>query len=146
MSDTYISADLRQRVIKGAGNCCEYCRLSQADNTFRFHIDHIIAEKHDGETVIEYLALSCPNCNTYKGSDIASVDRETKQLTFLFNPRTQNWDEHFRLNEATIEALSPEGRITVRLLQLNRIEHIEERLALINLGSYPCKSQNTEKN
>jgi hypothetical protein len=141
VSDTYITSDLRKRVVKRAGNCCEYCRLSQANNTFRFHVDHVIAEKHEGETVFENLALSCPNCNAYKGSDIASVDRETKQLSYLFNPRTENWDEHFRLNEAAIEALSPEGRVTVRLLQLNRPEQLEERLALINLGSYPCKPE-----
>jgi hypothetical protein len=141
MSDTYIPSELRKQVIKRSGNCCEYCRLSQENNTFRFHVDHIIAEKHEGETILENLALSCPNCNAHKGSDIASVDRETKQLSYLFNPRTQNWDEHFRLNGATIEALSPEGRVTIRLLQLNREEQLEERLALINLDSYPCRPE-----
>jgi 5-methylcytosine-specific restriction endonuclease McrA len=87
---TSISTELRRAVIERAGNCCEYCRLSQEDNTFSFQIDHVIAEKHEGETVLENLSLSCPNCNGFKGSDIGSIDRETGQLTALYNPRTQN--------------------------------------------------------
>jgi hypothetical protein len=92
---TYISAELRQQVIVRAGNCCEYCLLSQDDNTFSFQIDHVIAEKHEGETVLENLSLSCPNCNRFKGSDIGSIDSETGQLTPLYNPRTQAWDDHY---------------------------------------------------
>ena len=30
MSTTYISAVMRREVLERAGNCCEYCRLSQA--------------------------------------------------------------------------------------------------------------------
>ncbi|HLV33522.1 MAG TPA: HNH endonuclease signature motif containing protein [Spirillospora sp.] len=109
---TYISADLRRQVIDRAGNCCEYCRLSQEDNTFSFQIDHVIAEKHDGETILENLSLSCPYCNSFKGSDIGSIDRETGQLTPLYNPRTQNWDDHFHLDGPVFEPLTPEGRVT----------------------------------
>ena len=135
---TYISADLRRTVIERAGNCCEYCRLSQEDNTFSFQIDHVIAEKHEGETVLENLSLSCPNCNVFKGSDIGSIDRETGQLTPLYNPRTQNWNDHFNLNGAIIEPRTPEGRVTVRLLKLNHSEQVDELQGLINLGRYPC--------
>ncbi len=136
---TYVSADLRRSVVERAGNCCEYCRLSQEDNTFSFQIDHVIAEKHEGETILENLSLSCPNCNVFKGSDIASIDKETGQLTALYNSRTQHWDDHFTLNGAIIAPLTPEGRVTVRLLKLNRIEHVDERQGLIDLGRYPCK-------
>jgi hypothetical protein len=136
---TYISAELRRLVMERAGNCCEYCRLSQEDNTFSFQIDHVIAEKHDGQTTLDNLSLSCPYCNHFKGSDIGSIDRETGQLTPLYNPRTQNWDEHFRLSGPMIEPLTPAGRVTVRLLRLNRPEQIEERRGLLLLGRYPCR-------
>lgn len=86
---TYISLELRRQVIERAGNCCEYCRLSQEDNTFSFQIDHVIAEKHEGETAFNNLSLSCPNCNNFKGSDIGSIDRETGRLTPLCNPRNR---------------------------------------------------------
>jgi hypothetical protein len=136
---SYVSAELRREVIKRADNCCEYCRLGQDDYFYSFEIDHIIAEKHEGETVLENLALACPNCNRNKGSDIASIDRDTRQVTLLYNPRTQNWDEHFRLNSATIEALTAEGRVTIRILQLNEATSLEERSGLIEVGRYPCK-------
>lgn len=135
---TYINAELRRQVMMRAGNCCEYCRLSQEDNTFSFQIDHVIAEKHEGKTSLENLSLSCPNCNGFKGSDIGSIDRETGKLTPLYNPRTQIWAEHFRLDGPIIEPLTPEGRVTVRLLKLNQVEQVDERRGLIVLGRYPC--------
>lgn len=135
---TYISADLRRLVTDRAGNCCEYCRLSQDDSTFSFQIDHIISEKHEGQTTLDNLSLSCPNCNAFKGSDIASIDRDTGQLTPLYNPRTQPWYNHFRLDGPFIEPLTPEGRVTVRLLQLNHPRQVAERVGLIALGRYPC--------
>lgn len=46
MSSIYISIALRNEVIDRAGNCCEYCQLSQEDRFFTFQIDHVIAEKH----------------------------------------------------------------------------------------------------
>ncbi|MBZ0297001.1 MAG: HNH endonuclease [Anaerolineae bacterium] len=135
---TYIGVEIRRQVIERAGNCCEYCLLSQEDSTFSFQVDHVIAEKHEGETVLENLSLSCPNCNSYKGSDIGSIDRETGKLTALYNPRIQSWGDHFRLDGPVIEPLTPEGRVTVRLLRLNRSEQIEERRGLIAFGRYPC--------
>jgi len=136
---TYLSTSLRQRVIARAGNCCEYCLLSQEDNFLPFEVDHIIAEKYRGTTDAENLCLSCPNCNAFKGSDIGSIDPFTNVLTPLFNPRQQVWTEHFRLNGAVIEPLTPEGRVTVFLLRLNQPEQVAERTHLIALNRYPCK-------
>jgi 5-methylcytosine-specific restriction endonuclease McrA len=88
MSTTYISADLRREVTTRASNCCEYCHISQEDQFFSFEIDHIISEKHGGATTSDNLCLSCPDCNAYKGSDIASVDCEDGEtITGLFHPR-----------------------------------------------------------
>ncbi len=136
---TYISAELRRQVIMRAANCCEYCRLSQEDNTFSFQVDHIIAEKHGGETELDNLSWSCPNCNAFKGSDIGSIDPKTGKLTSLYNPRQQKWDNHFRLDGPIIKPLTPEGRVTVRLLKFNRNELVNERHSLITFGRYPCE-------
>ena len=73
---TYVSAELRRQVIEAASNCCEYCRLSQDDYPFSFHMEHVISEKHGGETTFENLALSCPTCNLFKGSGIAGADEK----------------------------------------------------------------------
>jgi len=138
MSDTHIPTALRRDVIQRAVNCCEYCRLSQVDNFFTFHVDHIISEKHGGETKSDNLCLSCPACNIAKGSDIAGADPLTGNATFLYNPRQQIWLEHFRLEGATIQGKTPEGRLTVQLLRLNSKERVIEREGLLELGRYPC--------
>lgn len=114
----YISAQLRREVIDRAGNRCEYCHIHQDDQFFKFEIDHIIATKHGGPTSTENLCLSCPECNAYKGSDIASIDWTYGQrVTPLFNPRRQVWTEHFEIDPATgrINPQTPEGRVTVSL-------------------------------
>jgi hypothetical protein len=81
-----------------------------------------VAEKHDGETDENNLCLSCFECNRHKGSDIASYDRVAEEIVRLFNPRRDQWSEHFQLEGAQILALTPIGRVTVKLLQLNKRE------------------------
>jgi 5-methylcytosine-specific restriction endonuclease McrA len=87
---TAIPADLRRQVIIRAYNCCEYCLLPDNLSFYPHEIDHIVAEKHGGETQIDNLAFSCWFCNRHKGSDLTSIDPETRIVTLLFNPRTQN--------------------------------------------------------
>ena len=97
---------------------------------FPHEIDHIIAEKHGGETNAENLALTCWRCNRYKGSDLGSFDPETGNFSFLFNPRKQEWKLHFKFSEVMIVGLTPEGRTTVKLLQMNKEERLAERKKL----------------
>jgi hypothetical protein len=98
-------------------------------------VDHVVAEKHGGETVAENLALSCVLCNVHKGSDIASLDPETGALTPLFHPRRDHWSDHFRLADGRIEAMTPVGRVTARLLQFNQADRVAERLLLLTVGA-----------
>ena len=93
----------------------------------RHQVDHIIAEKHGGLTAETNLALCCNLCNKYKGSDIAAVDEETDKIVQLFNPRIDNWTEHFLLDEGFLVGLSPKGRATIRLLRLNSSIRLEQR-------------------
>ena len=89
------SAAVRREVIRRAGNCCEYCGIHQDDAATRHQVDHVIAEKHGGQTDRDNLALSCLLCNRRKASDIAAIDPESGQFVRLFNPRTQAWSDHF---------------------------------------------------
>jgi len=136
---SYISSELRRQVLERAQTCCEYCRLSQQDSFFQFEIDHIIAEKHGGMNESQNLCLSCPDYNSFKGSDIGSIDRDTGRLTPLFNPREHVWSEHFRLDDGVMEPLTPEGRVTVFLLRLNDPDRIADRKLLMDMGRYPCE-------
>jgi hypothetical protein len=134
---SYISASLRRLVTQRATEQCEYCRFPQTASLFAFEMEHIIAEKHDGMTEAENLALSCPCCNRFKGTDIGSLDPDTKQLTPFFNPRIQKWSDHFRLDGGIIVPLIPEGRVTAKILQFNLPERILEREQLLACGEYP---------
>ena len=53
---------------------CDYCRLPTTYDPLPFQVDHIIAQQHSGETVIENLAWSCLHCNKHKGPNIAGID------------------------------------------------------------------------
>ena len=81
MSD--IDPALRDVVQLRTDGLCEYCRISERLTLAEHEIDHVIAIKHGGQTVAENLALCCAVCNRFKGSDIASIDPETGQLTPL---------------------------------------------------------------
>ncbi len=131
MSSTYIPSALRRFVCNRAKGCCEYCLISETTAFLPHEIDHVIAEKHGGLTEAENLALSCTLCNKHKGSDIASIDPETGEVVPLYNPRRDKWHEHFQLSGAEFMPLTPKGRVTVRLLQLNRPDRVEERKLLI---------------
>jgi len=104
-------------------------------------VDHIIAEKHGGKTILENLAWACLDCNRFKGSDISSLDPDTKQLTPLFNPRTDHWNENFRDYQGVIEPLTTIGRVTAALLKVNLPARVEIRLELTHQGRYPGESK-----
>src|SRR5579859_3256581 len=113
MSQTYMPLAVRRQDMERAHDCCEYCRTAQEDRAIDFVIDHIIAEKHGGQTSIANLCLSCYWCNSYKGSDLSSVDWDVdEQIVPLFNPRQQNWNDHFNLDGSIIKALTATGRVT----------------------------------
>lgn len=130
MSKTYISASLRRLVEQRTNNCCEYCLIPAGISFFPHEVDHIIAEKHEGKTIAQNLALTCWRCNRYKGTDLGSFDPQTGDFCFLFNPQTQNWEEYFQQEDLQIIGLTPEGRTTIRLLQLNTDERLAERQRL----------------
>lgn len=130
MSQSYIPAALRRLVEERANFKCEYCLLPTKVAFFPHEIDHVIAEKHDGITDSGNLALTCWRCNRHKGSDLGSFDPEAGTFSFLFNPRPQKWSSHFTLERLNLIGLTPEGRTTVKLLQMNSDERRSERQRL----------------
>ena len=130
MSSTYIPAALRREVEERAKHRCEYCLLPAKVSFFPHEIDHVIAQKHGGQTDADNLAFTCWRCNRHKGTDLGSFDPQTGEFSFLFNPRTQQWSEHFTFERVTIVGLMPEGRTTVKLLQFNSEERLAERQRL----------------
>ena len=130
---------IRRQVQERAQGRYEYCLIHEADMYYPHEPDHVIAEKHGGPTSLDNLAWACLYCNRFKSSDLASVDPTSQTVVFLFNPRTQKWKRHFRLNGARIEGITSSGRATVALLHLNDAERVAYRLGLIALSHYPTR-------
>ena len=125
-------AELRQLVAARAGGRCEFCRIAQEHVPYvRFWIEHLTARQHGGGDELDNLGFSCPWCNRRKGPNLSAIDPASGAVVLLFNPRTQDWDEHFRVVDHTVMGLSPEGRATIALLGLND----ERRLGLRRLAS-----------
>lgn len=137
MSKIYIPTNFRQIVFERANGCCEYCLIPEMLVLATHQIDHVIAEKHDGATVLENLALSCSLCNQAKGSDIASIDPESGETVRLYHPRKDNWGEHFLFDveSGMIQPLTAIGRVTVKLLRVNRVEYLPVRKIIAQLES-----------
>jgi hypothetical protein len=131
-------ADLRRVIAARAHNCCENCRISQSDALYRFHSEHIISKRHRGTDTLDNLCLSCQHSNAHKGTDLGGIDETTGTFAFLFHPRRDDWDAHFKLNGAIIEGVTANGRVTVFLLNMNSMAQIARRIGLSALGRYPC--------
>lgn len=126
-----MDAATRRFVRARAGDRCEYCGLHQSDSPLApLQIEHVLPKKHGGDDNRANLALACIDCNLHKGTNIAGIDFETGMLTPLFNPRVDSWDEHFIRIGAEIHGITPIGRATVSVLDLNSSERLEHRRLL----------------
>lgn len=126
---------VRNQVRERAGHVCEYCRLIQAAQPWaRFHVEHIRPRQHQGTDDLDNLCLACGHCNRFKGPNLASIDPVTDELTPLFNPREDDWHEHFSLAEHRILGISAIGRVTVALLNMNAADRVQLRVELSHEG------------
>lgn len=137
MERPYISQDLRRLVATRADSLCEYCLIHEKDTAFGCAIDHVISLKHGGSTDANNLAYACIFCNRFKGSDIGSIIWQTKEFTRFYNPRSDQWSEHFRLQDSILQSISTIGEVTARILGFNDSERLLERQLLINQNKYP---------
>jgi 5-methylcytosine-specific restriction endonuclease McrA len=79
-------------VYERAQGCCEYCQTCEANIGQAMHVEHIDPPGGDSP---ENLCLSCSNCNLSKAKATKGTDPQTGDQVPLFNPRTQNWEDHF---------------------------------------------------
>jgi hypothetical protein len=128
-----MDAKLREFVRQRADNCCEYCQMPQAYDVLPFQIDHIISLKHRGSSEATNLALSCYSCNVYKGPNIAGIDVETGEVTRLFHPRRDRWNDHFLWDGPYLAGSTAIGRTTIDVLSMNLLERVELRRTLMAL-------------
>ena len=116
-----IPARLRRLVLRRGAGLCEYCHLSQAGQEASFHVDHITPRAAGGQTVAENLALACVSCSLRKAARETAVDPNTGNEVPLFDPRRDDWSEHFAWQGVRLIGLTPSGRATTTALDLNRL-------------------------
>jgi len=95
-----VPAALKSRVRQQARDRCGYCLSSEALLGMPMEVEHLTPFAAGGQTVEENLWLSCHRCNQLKGTQTHAIDPTSTELVSLFNPRFQNWNDHFRWNEA----------------------------------------------
>ncbi len=144
MPESRVTAQQKKVVAERANGCCEYCRSQVRFAIQPFSIEHIIPRSAGGETVLDNLALSCQGCNNHKYNKIEGRDPVSGELVPLYHPRKQRGSEHFAWNgEFTrIIGLTPTGRSTVEVLQLNREGVVNLRRVLYAMGEHPPVESN----
>jgi hypothetical protein len=103
--------------------------MHQALQGATFHLEHVRPRSRGGETVAENLAWACPNCNLHKSDRTEAPDPESGDHVPLFNPRQDRWSDHFGWDGFRIAALTPVGRATIDLLDLNHERRLRIRQA-----------------
>ena len=134
---TYIPDALRQSVTERAKYQCEYCQIHERYSIYAHEIDHIIPEKHRGETIESNLCYACFDCNRFKGSDFASFDPDSNEVALLYHPRQDRWADHFVFDSAKIIPLTATGRVTEFVLKLNEPKRLAIRQRLFRLKRFP---------
>lgn len=127
-------------VAERASHRCEYCHAPEVIFNVPFEVDHIIPLSKNGEDDLSNLALSCRSCNLWKSNITHAVDPETNLNTPLFNPRTNNWNEHFEAKTSPpyqLKAKTSTARATINQLKLNKPTQLVARSQWILLGIYP---------
>lgn len=116
-------------VAKRAIHRCEYCHAPESFFNHRFDVEHIVPQARGGSTDLDNLALCCSACNSRKLAFEMGIDAATGREVHLFNPRTQNWEEHFCFSAdgLILEGLTPIGRATIKRLDMNHSRQVRAR-------------------
>ncbi len=118
---------------------CGYCLTPEVLIGMPAEVGHIIPEASGGTSEEENLWSACRRCNGFKGPRTEALDPQTGLLTSLFNPRLQQWSEHFAWSEDGTEIIgkTPCGRATVVALKMNNPEIVTARKLWVSVGWWP---------
>ena len=136
-----ISEKTKAKIRLIAKNRCGYCLCQQEYVWDILEIDHIYPLALGGKNSEENLWLICSTCNSAKYNKTEALDIETNKTVPLFNPRKQDWNEHFRWNKNATKIIgqTPTGRATILALNLNRDRFIKIRKHWVSAGWHPPK-------
>lgn len=125
-------------VASRAGRRCEYCRAPESIFNFPFEVEHVIPTTLSGTNTEDNLALACRSCNLFKADCREAIDPESQQTVSLYNPRVDDWAEHFAVDATqAILGLTPVARATIQRLRMNAPTQLEARRQWARLGLFP---------
>jgi hypothetical protein len=129
----------RRQVSKLARGLCEYCQSQENYSNSTFEVEHILPVSKGGKTVLENLAYSCSGCNKYKSHRISAFDKVAETNVFFYNPRKDFWNNHFVWSEDFTEIIgkTAQGRVTIKVLKLNRRQVMNLRRLLVSFVEHP---------
>ena len=90
-----------------------------------------------GTTALTISPFRVRRCNAFKGPNLSGIDPDTRTLVPLFDPRRQEWTEHFEFRSVWLVGLTPIGRATVSVLAMNETRRLELRALLLAEGELP---------
>jgi len=145
MSKHKFTEKQRFLVIHRANRHCEYCKFPLDYSHDSFHLEHILPQAKGGTHDLKNVALSCEGCNIGKRAYTEWPDPQDGMVVRLFNPRIDSWKGHFKWSEdlTQIIAITPVGRATSVLLELNRFGLVNSRKGLIAIGAHPAQNKIT---
>lgn len=136
---SFISDELKEKIRLQAKNRCGYCLTPQAIISMPLEIEHLQPIADGGTDDEENLWLACRNCNGFKHAKTRAADPQTRIETAIFNPRRQNWLEHFEFSEDKTEIIGKTecGRATVVAPRLNYELAVRARRIWVSANWYP---------
>jgi hypothetical protein len=111
--------------------------MHQALQGATFHVEHVIPRCLGGSTKLENLAWACPSCNLHKFNRIEARAPGIQDAVPLFNPRIDQWNEHFRWDGYVVIGQTPVGQVTIDALLLNLDRRIKIRHAEALFDLFP---------
>ena len=107
-------------------------------------MEHLLPQSLGGTDEVDNLALACSRCNSRRYNFMTGIDPEMEMEVTLFNPRQQQWLEHYvwSVNRLQIVGKTAIGRATCHRLDLNDDRHndrfvIRARLLWLKGGWHP---------
>ena len=136
-----VPARIRRRIRQRARGMCEYCRSFESNTGHDFTVDHVFPGSKGGGSDLANLCLCCFWCNDFKGAQTQANDPRTGNAVRLFNPRTDDWKDHFRWSPAgtRLVGLTATGRATIHALRLNRPTLVRARGIWARYGLHPSE-------
>jgi hypothetical protein len=139
MPDFRVRGKKRDVVFTRANHRCEYCQTPIQYAIQPFVVEHILPVVYGGTSDLDNLACACGGCNGHKYDKTDAPDPAENLTQPLFNPRINEWQEHFTWNAdfTQIIGLSAIGRATVIALHLNRAGLVNIRRLMVLGGEHP---------